>query len=323
MSASIKSFAKSALQRTGALALVRLRYSDRNRILTYHNFPAECLQTFEAQCSHLARTYSSVSLTEVAEYVSKGRKLPPHSFVFTVDDGYRDFYLNAYPLLKKYGIPATVFLTTDFLDGKIWQWWDQLRYAIVHSPQGSAVVELEMGEPVEYPLHDQSSRSAAMNGIVEKLKRIPNRKRVEFISSLGDLFHVEIPATAPLGLEPMSWDEVRELANNGVTFGAHTRRHPILSRVETEEELKDEVEGSRDRIAKELGKPPSSFCYPNGREMDVGSRVQEIVKNAGFQCAVSTMNGLNRPGINPFMMNRLGLDPSEPYFPQKVSGLGA
>src|SRR5712692_5284941 len=121
---------KSALQRIfhygGGLQLVRWGNAPRNRVLTYHTLSPSGAGAFGQQCEHLRRCYSPVTLDDVAGFVRDGKALPHNSIAITVDDGYRDFYLHAYPVLRRHSIPATVFLVTDFLDRRGWLWWDQL-----------------------------------------------------------------------------------------------------------------------------------------------------------------------------------------------------
>jgi peptidoglycan/xylan/chitin deacetylase (PgdA/CDA1 family) len=225
----------------------------------------------------------------VADFI-EGKPLPPSSVAITVDDGYRDFYLHAYPVLRRYGIPATVFLMTGFIDGEVQPWWDQLRAAWRNTP-------LEAG-------YDRKA---------EELKRLPNRQRLEFLKQLPVRDSVS---------EAMTWEEVREMAANGINFGAHSKSHPILSSLESEDEIRDEVFGSRDRITAELGYPPAHFCYPNGRACDIDERVTRIVREAGFRTAVTTERGLNGSGLNPWLLRRIGMEPIAPprYFARQLAG---
>ncbi len=195
--------------------MVRFVNRSHARILAFHRFPAEHA-FFEKQCRHVRDYYHPVSLDEVTEQVRAGTVLPANAVALTVDDGYLDFFLHAYPILKQYGIPATVFLMTDFIDGRTWPWWDQVEYAFAHTKV-------------------EQSRTCAET--IEGLKRVSNEERLAFLAQLPELFHTEIPARAPAGFEAMTWEQIREMSQGGITFGAHTKNHPILSSIENESEV--------------------------------------------------------------------------------------
>lgn len=314
---------KATLQRifhgAGGLRLIRWQNGSRNRVLTYHNFQASDTEAFEQQCEHLRHHYNPVSLDEIATFVRDGKPLPRNSVALTVDDGYRDFYLHAYPVLRRYGIPATVFLMTNFLDRLEWPWWDRLRYAFLETTLDA--VPLRITELTQIPLHDAASRAAGYEHTVEALKSVPNSVRLEFLAALPETFKIDIPADPPPGLEPMAWNEVRQMAADGINFGAHTKSHPILKSV-SDWQLQEEIEGSKLRIQEELGRVPAHFCYPNGRSVDVGNRERTVVEQAGFVTAVSTESGWNEPGSNPYMLKRLSMETgvSTFYFRQQVAG---
>ena len=303
---SAKSLVKLGFHHLGGLDLVRLYNRRRARILAFHRFPAD--QTvFERQCAYLREHYTPVSLSEIYESVRKDRPLPYNAVALTVDDGYLDFYLHAYPVLKRHGIPATVFLITDFTDGQTWPWWNQVEYAFAHTTVQTVGAD----------------RDAECLRTIENLKSIPNRDRMEFVANLPTSFKLDMPRKAPSGFEPMTWDQIREMAGNGIEFGAHTKSHPILSRVETEAELQQEICGSKQRISDELGREAVHFCYPNGCFGDIGGPARRAVEEAHFKTAVTTESGLVDSHADPFMLRRVVLDPDLPdlYFRQRLAGL--
>jgi peptidoglycan/xylan/chitin deacetylase (PgdA/CDA1 family) len=285
----------------------------------YHNFPAkpDATVSFDDQCRHLSERYTPLSMSAVALALKDGR-LPPNAVAVTVDDGYRDFYLTAWPVLRRYRIPATVYLMTDFLDGCTWPWWNQLQFAFEKTGLKSITLD---GAGV-LPLGSREERLQSYYQVSEYLKTIPNQARLRFMADLPRCLETEIPVTPPQGLEPMSWSEVREMAAGGVEFGAHTKSHPILSCVETEAELREEIRGSKARVAEELGREPVHFCYPNGRPSDIRHRARAIVEECGFTTAVTAEVGLNEPRIDRLLLRRIGCEPDDPryYFRQQVSG---
>lgn len=322
---STKSLLKIGFHRFGGLKLVRLYNRGRARILAFHRFPAD--QTFfQRQCAYLRQNYTPVSLGEITDRLRSGRPVSRNAIALTVDDGYLDFYRHAYPILKRYGISAAVFLMTDFVGGQNWPWWDRVEYSFTHTALQTVSFALDGDEALaSYELTTSTERESACFETVERLKRVPNKARLAFLARLPDVFKVDLPTHAPAAFEALSWDQVREMSGNGIEFGAHTKSHPILSVVESEAELREEICGSKRRIADELGREPEHFCYPNGRNQDIGAAARRIVEEARFKGAVTTEPGLIDSVSDPFMLRRIVLEPDLPelYFRQRLAGLRA
>jgi hypothetical protein len=178
------------------------------------------------------------------------------------------------------------------------------------------------GQKQQVPLQSAQQRDQGQANICSRLKQIPNSSRIAFLRALPELFEVDIPPEAPLDYAPLSWDEVRSLASSGIEFGAHTQTHPVLPSIEDPEEIKEEIVGSKSRIERELGHRTPHFCYPNG---DLNATVLEVVRQAGFEMAVTTRSGMNALGDDPYLLKRFSVDPglSEPYFREEVAGLRA
>ena len=117
-----RTLTKLAFHRGGGLHLVRYVNRKAVRILLYHGFPSEAASSWERQCQYLRCNYKPISLTAAVNALKAREPLPHNTVVVSVDDGYRNFHSVAYPSLKRYGIPAIVFLVSDFLDRKSWLW---------------------------------------------------------------------------------------------------------------------------------------------------------------------------------------------------------
>jgi peptidoglycan/xylan/chitin deacetylase (PgdA/CDA1 family) len=317
----MKRYIKEALYRSGSLRALRYRNRKLLRVLMYHHFRPETTNGLARQCEYLKKEYNVISLTEAAECFRAGAPLPDNAVVITVDDGYRDFFLYAYPVFREYEIPSIVYLVSDFLDGRSWPWWNRLMWALQSTSQER--LALADGAAIELGA-TPAARTDAFRHVVEWLKDIPNAERTAFMARLPDVLQVHIPDDPPPPYAPMSWDEVRTMASDGVEFGAHTVTHPILSQVETDEELEAEICGSRDRIACELGVAPVHFSYPNGRVQDVGKRVRDVVAACGFQTGVSTTHGFNGTDLDPLLLNRIAMEPDADFSSFRVwlAGVG-
>jgi len=305
----------------GGLRLARWRNRNGLRILMYHRFADA--HALEAQCRHLRDHYRPLSLTAAANHLKTGKPLPPNSVVVTVDDGHRDFLEIAYPVFSSYQIPVTVYVVTDFLDRRLWLWVDQLRYAFQHTKLPKVRIEPADGAVLQFDLGTEDRKNSAARETCEALKLLRNEQRLAALARLADWLQVQIPEQPPHGCEPLAWDEVRAMARNGIEFGAHTRTHPVLSRVSSPAELTAEIAGSKRRIEEVLGSPVRHFCYPNGSKRDISPEAVEAVRQAGFDTAVTTESGLNAVGGDPFLLRRIGVDPgyARDYFARCAAGV--
>src|SRR5262245_59071460 len=122
------------MQAAGGFAPFRLVNRNKAVIITYHRFAVDDVpistrvSTFAEQLDYLEEHYRVVALSELAAQLETGREIPPGLAVITVDDGYRDFYDLAFPMLRRRGLPATLFVVSGFIDGETWLWTDKLRY---------------------------------------------------------------------------------------------------------------------------------------------------------------------------------------------------
>jgi peptidoglycan/xylan/chitin deacetylase (PgdA/CDA1 family) len=188
---------------------------------------------FENQMQYLSKVYNPISLEKMAQHIQNGTSLPSKAVAVTFDDGYRDNYENAYPILKKYDIPGTFFLITDYIGTGEIPAWDKGYY------------------------------------IAEKILML-------------------------------SWEQVREMSDNGISFGSHTLTHPFLTKI-SRKQVQKEIHFSKDIIEQRIGKPVTSFAYPSG---DFDSDIKEIVKKTGYSAAVSTISGYNCASNDAYELRR-------------------
>ena len=215
-------------------------------ILTYHYFGSDNRITgkhvpmlfvspdnFEKQMRYLKdKSYQVISLDTLVEGLKHGNRFPHNTVVITIDDGHKSIFTYAYPILKKYGFPATVFLISDYI-----------------------------------------------------------------------------------GVKPcyLNWDEAKEMSNNNISFGGHTRHHVYLPSIKNNKNaLWDEIAGSKKVIEDHLGIPVYYFCYPEG---GFSKESESVVNKAGYKGACTTNRGfdmLNR--YNFYELDRVSIRNSDPYF---------
>jgi len=277
----------------GVLALTRPR---RFLILCYHRvnddahpfFTGTPVALFRRQMETLRRYFTVLSLEDLAAR-AREHDLPENGVAITFDDGYRDNYENAFPILRELGLPATIFLTTEALDGSALLWHDRVFDAFhrTRKTEARASIETELA----------------------RLRRSSPEGRDAWIDAL--LEELGIEPGMPAGWEKLTWPQVREMASQGVSFGAHTLDHPILTRVSAEE-ARRQVRESKRRIEAETGTPVTSFAYPNGTASDFDASTERIVADEGFSLAVTTLLGANDESTNPYRLRRTGMWGSDP-----------
>ena len=290
-------------------------------ILSFHRvnrdddpfFPALPTDVFERQMAFVARAYVVLPVEELADRARRGL-LPRNALAITFDDGYRDNLTHAAPVLTRLGLPATVFVVTDAIGSAEPLWFDRLALAF---KQSRATAWTAPGGEM-LPLESTGQRLAALGKALAHFKRMPNierRRRVEEV--LTALGVTDDRAAKNLML---SWDDVHALMGLGVTIGAHTVSHPILSQL-SPQEARAEIEGSWSAVRKNCGRAPRAFAYPNGGAEDYTEGVVAAVRETGFTCAVTTRFGVNTAATPPYELRRGG--PWEhhlPTFALKLAG---
>ncbi|HZZ92456.1 MAG TPA: polysaccharide deacetylase family protein [Usitatibacter sp.] len=230
------------------------------------------------------------------QYARRGK--PP--VVVTFDDGYRDFRTRAWPILQELGIPAAVFLATQFMDRGGLLWTEQLEWAVRSSKATEVVPPWQPDAAVL--LETEAERRAFVRAAKERLKDAEDDDRRRWLESLLDRLCAADPESV-LGRQMLSWEDVRACTEN-TCFGGHSHTHPILSRVK-DGGLDHEIRTCRDRIEGETGRYPKTFAYPNGRASDFDGRTRATLAKHGFGLSFSTIEGVNRPETDRLALRRL------------------
>ena len=317
-------FTKSALHSMGLVSVIRRLSRNGVRILAYHRFPTD-VRGLHRQCEHIRRHYTPVSMADIAANHHHGVPLPPNSLAVTVDDGYHDFLTFGHPVFEMFDVPATVFLVSNFIDGTLWLWWDAVEYALNHTRRQAMTFSLPDGSKRNFELTTATEREVAHVEICAAMTALTVTDRIQAFAGVARVLDVAVPSSPTAAYAPLTWEQIRGLTSRRVEFGAHTKTHPILSRVSDQECLRDEIISSKTRIEAEIGRPVIHFCYPNGRREDFTDAAVDLVSSGGFQTAVTTMRGINFSGVSPFLLRRLGVAPDDPmpYFEELLAGVRA
>lgn len=311
----------NVLQAFGAFAPFRFANRDKALILTYHRFGElrdgvkTSARAFARQLDYLASHYRVVSLSALADLMRSGRELPPRVAALTIDDGYLDAYEIAFPILRRYGVPATIFLVTGFVDRKCWLWTDKLRFLTLTTRATKLEVSLG-GEQLRFSLTGRSSRLKAATELNARLKALPDESKEEAIDRIAASLRVHPPELPPHEYCPINWAQAREMESGGFEIGSHTVSHPILTKV-SEPVLQTELNESKARLEAELGHAVKLFCYPNG---NYDTRVRHAVEEAGYRCAMTVEPGLNDSLSDTLALKRVHTEQDLARFAQVTSG---
>lgn len=270
--------------------LIGCLVKSRATILVYHRFwditkypwrlEPITVQDFECQIQYLSQKYRLVPLDKLVQCIQDKEPFPSRSMAITFDDGNRDNYLYTYPILKKYNVPATIFLVSGHIDARELFWWDRVSY-VIHN---TALETLELDQLGVYWLQSTEDRIRADAAIRVRLSELTEEQRNLSIQNLAIVARVDIPIN--LGEELiLSWDEVREMSKDGFTFGAHTITHPILTKLPVEEARRQIIE-SKKRIEEEVGQVVTAFSYPHGA---YNNSIKEILKESEFTYALTSV----------------------------------
>lgn len=274
-------------------------------ILLYHRvlaapdplMPAEFdARVFDGHMAMLARVFNVLPLEEALVRLAAGT-LPSRAVCITFDDGYRDNFEVAYPILQRYGLPATFFIATGFMgDGRMFN--DTVAESIRCMP--SAVTDFSWFGLGSREVGGPESRATLIEDLVYALKYLPYEDRLEACNRLT--FMAPNPLPADLMMTP---EQVRMLSKRGMTIGGHTHDHPILSKVNPEIAW-SQITRNREVLAALLDEPPRLFAYPNGKpHADYGPEHVQMVKRAGYSAAVSVAFGAAMRECDPFEVPRI------------------
>jgi len=250
---------------------------------------------FEKHMALLAAEFNVLPLGEACARLARGA-LPARAACITFDDGYADNEQTALPILKHFGLPATFFISTGFSDGGI-MFNDCVIEVVRCAPAGTYYLSsLGLGS---YSLGDSTGRRAAIDVLIRQIKYRPVRERNALVEQLA----VAMCSGFPNNLM-MRAAQIKRLYDEGMEIGGHTVNHPILALL-SEKEARAEIGDGKRRLEEITGGPVTLFAYPNGKPgQDYGPRDVDLVRQAGFTAAVSTMGGVARRGSDPFQLPR-------------------
>lgn len=276
-------------------------------VLTYHRVLEEYNEItdeidaaqFTRQMETLSEYFNVLSLDEGLQQVNSG-EISPGSVCITFDDGYRDNYDVALPILKSLNLPATFFIATGYL-GKGIMWND----VVVESIKNTTLTCLDLAglSLDKYAVTSIQQKKTLIDVLISRWRNKSLYERNLLAAKLNDIAKVSLKQRMM-----MTKDEVRQLSRSGMEIGGHTVNHPVLTS-ENVDVVRNEIVEGKKQIEKITGKEVKYFAYPSGRfGKDYVREHVEIVEQAGFSAALTTNNGVIDQNATMFELPRISID---------------
>lgn len=251
---------------------------------------------------YIAQTCHPLRLLDLVEAVER-RSVPRRAVVITFDDGYVDFARHAFPLLRSRQIPATVFVTSGYVDSSHCFWWDELdRLLLSPNPLPSFLHLSWDNKQYRWPTSSIEERQLAHRAVSTLLEPLAADEQLGILASIRRWSGLE---QAPCdNHRVMSSVDLGQLAGSGlIEVGAHTVSHPVLSCLPRHDQ-EAEILGSRQQLEAILGHPVFTFAYPHGKAKDFTTETMELVEAAGFLAACAAIPGCVQAGTDRFRLPR-------------------
>jgi peptidoglycan/xylan/chitin deacetylase (PgdA/CDA1 family) len=301
----------SAAARPGLVVLTYHRIAEPGADPFYDPVISATPEMFRAQVAWLGRRVRVRTLDELLAMLESGSPWREPAALITFDDGYRDNFEVAAPILRELGVPATFFLPTAFLESPRLPWWDRVACAIKQarvrtfqldrSPDGAApplVIDLE-----------QMSRSTAIMTIIRAFLDDTIADERWFLDQLFARAGVDMDGESLARTLFASWDLVRRVvgADRALTIGSHGHSHERLAGLD-EDSQRRELTESRRILETRLGGEVAALAYPYGWPGSYTARTKALAAEAGYRLAFASLEGVNRPGsLDAFEIRRLGV----------------
>lgn len=269
-----------------------------------HNLWSASAGDFDRQVAFLANNFDVIGVGDLEHALNQ----PRGQFVMlTFDDGYRDNYSLAFPILKSHGVSATFFIATGFIDRPRAPAWDEMSWML----RTTRLKTLAANEwlPTSVSLDQGFARLLAV------YKSLGTELTEAYLDFLADALETGRCPVSLAADEWMTWDMLREMHAGGMTFGGHTVNHPILANA-TADQQDWEVGECQRRLREELGQPIDAFSYPNGQPSDFNEFTRAALRSHGYRWAFSFSGGYCQPGhADRFDLPRIGVE-AEMKMPQ-------
>ncbi len=292
------------VNRLTVLAYHRIAEWDTPDFDLYRPNVSASIEMFHRQMEYVAKNFTPIDLPMLDAYIQIGIPLPKRPILITFDDGYLDNYIYAYPIMRHHGLTGVIFLITDKMNNpNSVPWWDVCGYMFNYTKKPKVKLPVIGDSDISKPKLREAARETFMGAI----KKLPEAQKLAAMKELGTALDVPEPKLD----EPLfvSWDQVRDLVDNGIACQPHTVTHPIMTRIDSAEQKRQLIE-ARDTIERETRQKAVAFAYPNGTPDDYDITTKQILKETGYRMAFTLTPGpmrANEVRENPLEIKRVFL----------------
>lgn len=249
-------------------------------------------QAFAEQIKHFAQYFRVLSCDEILNLPRTLETLDRDAVIVTFDDGYRDNYELAFPILKQYGVPGVFFIPTNILENPKLPWWDAVSYLVETTTKPQITIEFEGTHTFDLA----SSREQASRKILRLIKNATNLDYELFIQKLAQSCGISWEHTEELaGNLFLTPEMIRDMASSNMLFGTQTHSHFILSQL-PEAQQAEELQLSRRKLEQVLGQKVELMSYPVGGLTAFTAATKRLAREAGYTAAYSFYGGLLHQG---------------------------
>ena len=276
-------------------------------------------EEFAWQVDYIQRRFNPVTFKDIADCIDGRKQLPPRAIAITFDDGFADVYKYAFPILQQAAVPATVFVSTEYVSQPKPFWFDLVAWLIANAPTGTV---LQLGNAQSVPAGATPSERGRVT--VKFLKWLKNCSEAERHDAVNSLYQ-QLPDLTARGVEllgrALTWEQICEMASAGIEFGSHTVSHRCLAKL-SQPELEHELLASKTHLEENLNTPIIALAYPFGGPTAYSEDVVTAAKQIGYRVGTTYIPGVNAlSSAERFALRRQHVerDTSRPYFEALVN----
>jgi len=252
---------------------------------------------FASQVKWLKENFEVLSEDALLSALRERKPFRSRFAAITFDDGYRDNYTLAYPVLRAHAVPAIFFVCPGLIESRKVGWWDSIAYLIKRCKLPTITIHgksLPMG----------AEKEAAIAELTSWMKLRPYSETADLVPELAAASEVDLPDPGLQDEQFMTWEQIREVSQNAVAIGSHTFSHRVLGTLD-EPSQEWELRESRVALESHLNRPIRTLAYPVGGYEHFSPQTMRIAKTAGYECAFSAQTGHNLPDLHPFNVRRI------------------
>ena len=303
---------KQALVRTAAKLFDALGNGRGLSVVTFHRFGGG------TGIGHAEIRHHIEYLGRRCEFIAPARlrdlAAPDRVAMLTVDDCHRDIYDYLFPAALEHRVPIVICVPTDFYFRGAWLWFDRLYWLCERAPRDAQLQVAGRGVRIGV--------AAELDWLKRHLKGLLPERREPLLDDIARQLGLQCPPGPQDGYEAVTQQQMREMLQSGlVELCAHTVSHTIAT-VLPAARLAAELAASKRELEQHAGREVGSFCYPNGEAGDFDDATTAAVQQAGFDCALTSVAGLNRPPVDRYRIRRVHAHALRARFEKDASGLG-